>query len=136
MLVSESLYSYIILSLLNTCCTCAWSEPLTVERCIHALLVVHITGCFALQCGRCKTHFCAWCLTDCTTSRAAHAHVKLCKASTASGALYCTLKQFDKAQNKRRHSAIAKYMTTLPAAVQTALTVRLRLHLTDSRLQL
>jgi hypothetical protein len=88
-----------------------------------------------VECGRCKTYFCAWCLTDCSTSRAAHTHVKVCKASTANGALYGTLMQFNKAQNKRRRSAIVKYMTTLPAAVQTALAVRLQLHLNEMGVQ-
>ena len=41
----------------------------------------HFQGCFAIRCGsgRCGTHFCGWCMTDCGTSEEAHAHVLQCR---------------------------------------------------------
>ena len=47
---------------------------LACPRCTQAF--VDFEGCFALNCGRCRAAFCAYCLADC--GRDAHAHVGTC----------------------------------------------------------
>jgi hypothetical protein len=92
-------------------------------------------GCFALNCGKCSTWFCAWSLTDCGNSQAAHAHVRACADNRAGGNYYGTIEQFQQSQTERRRQLIIEYIATLPADVQVALRVKVNVHLRDFGVQ-
>jgi serine/threonine protein kinase len=87
--------------------------------------------CFALNCGKCSTWFCAWSLTDCGNSQAAHAHVRACADNKANGNYYGTIEQFQQSQTERRRQLIIEYITTLPADVQVAVRLKVNIHLRD-----
>ena len=102
---------HIVERILTLCC----------PRCAQAF--VDFDGCFALNCGRCRAAFCAYCLADC--GRDAHAHVGACaegkdslKASGASNrrisghpaTVYGTKAMFEVAQKRRRCKHLALYL--------------------------
>ena len=95
---------------------------LACPRCTQAF--VDFEGCFALNCGRCRAAFCAYCLADC--GRDAHAHVGTCaegkdslKQSGGSAnrrigghpaTVYGTKAMFDVAQKRRRCKHLALFL--------------------------
>ena len=94
---------------------------LACPRCKQAF--VDFDGCFALQCGRCRAAFCAYCLADC--GRDAHAHVGACEEGKASikatkgsnrrvgghpATVYGTRAMFDVSQKRRRCKHLALYL--------------------------
>ena len=95
---------------------------LACPRCTQAF--VDFEGCFALNCGRCRAAFCAYCLADC--GRDAHAHVGACaegkdslKQSGGSAnrriggypaTVYGTKAMFDVAQKRRRCKHLALFL--------------------------
>ena len=94
---------------------------LACPRCKQAF--VDFDGCFALQCGRCRAAFCAYCLADC--GRDAHAHVGACEEGNASikatkgsnrrvgghpATVYGTRAMFDVSQKRRRCKHLALYL--------------------------
>ena len=102
---------HIVERVLTLCC----------PRCTQAF--VDFDGCFALNCGRCRAAFCAYCLADC--GRDAHAHVGSCaegkdslKASGGSArrigghpaTVYGTKAMFEVAQKRRRCKHLALYL--------------------------
>eukprot|EP00953_Heterococcus_sp_UTEX-ZZ885_P018092 10109-Heterococcus_DN1.PRE.2 len=93
-------------------------------------------GCCALQCCRCETWFCGWCLTDCGNSQAAHAHVRGCAQNQANGNVYCTnIEQFHQHQTEQRQRLILEYIHTLPANIQAAVKPKINIHLRDLGIQ-
>ena len=94
---------------------------LSCPRCHQAF--VDFDGCFALNCGRCRAAFCAYCLADC--GRDAHAHVGTCEEGKASlkesgsaqkrvgghpPTVYGNKAMFEVAQKRRRCKQLALFL--------------------------
>jgi serine/threonine protein kinase len=62
---------------------------------------VDFTGCFALECSRCGSGFCAWCLENCGSSDGAHWHVMNCQQKLSNDEYFGTFEEFERSQSAR-----------------------------------
>ena len=105
---------------------------LACPRCSQAF--IDFDGCFALNCGRCRAAFCAYCLADC--GKDAHAHVGTCVEGKDSlkaagvgnrrvgghpATVYGTKQAFEVAQKRRRCKHLALYLERFDDGDRTAL---------------
>jgi len=81
---------------------------LKCPRCKTAF--VDFDGCFALSCSQCGCGFCAYCLSDCGNSAAAHEHVRACPNSLNRGDYYGSFVLFERAQQLRRRGLVQTYL--------------------------
>ena len=115
---------------------------LACPRCSQAF--IDFDGCFALNCGRCRAAFCAYCLADC--GKDAHAHVGTCVEGKDSlkaagvgnrrvgghpATVYGTKQAFEVAQKRRRCKHLALYLERFDDGDRTALLNRLDDELRD-----
>ncbi len=102
-------------------------------RCPHCQAVyVDFSGCMAIQCGRCKGNFCAYCHQKTSTSRGAHEHVRQCLMNvTDDGSYYATPEQIHDAQRRYRTWEIKKFLQKHKKDLQNAIVIELKKDLKD-----
>lgn len=71
-------------------------------------------GCFALTCGTCNAHFCAWCFH--VSDGDVHPHVKACPRSRSPGSYYSTLASFNAVHVERRQMEATAYLNSIQNA--------------------
>jgi len=69
---------------------------------------VDFEGCFALECGRCRGHFCGWCLAWCGGD--AHQHVRQCRNRLSADPFYGTPDEFERSNRERRQRQLDRYL--------------------------
>ena len=74
---------------------------------------VDFSGCFALQCSRCKSHFCGWCLAHCGSSREAHVHVRSCDQKLSDDAYYGSEAEFVRSNERRYRDQLQQYLLSV-----------------------
>ena len=90
------------------------------------------SGCMAIQCGRCKGHFCAYCHQKFVTGRGAHEHVRQCLMNeTDDGNYYANAEQIRDAQKRYRTREIKKFLRAHKKNLQNAIVIELKKDLED-----
>jgi formate hydrogenlyase subunit 6/NADH:ubiquinone oxidoreductase subunit I len=67
-------------------------------------------GCFAIECHRCRSFFCGWCLEKCGSSADVHSHITICSKKLNTRDYHGTFLEFKKAHAGRRQAELVKYL--------------------------
>ena len=96
---------------------------------------VDFDACSALQCSRCDTHFCAWCLGVSADSHLNHQHVGTCRDNPV-GELFASLDRFNEVQAERRKVLVRAELLRMPEALRFQTLASVQRELTDLGIQL
>lgn len=98
------------------------------------MVYLDFTGCMALQCEGCKTHFCAYCHKEANTGRGCHEHVRMCPYNlTDNNSYYADPEIIKDAQRRYRRRKLKKYLLEggFKKQVQNAIVMELCKDLND-----